>query len=230
MSKRGAIPQGTKFARASLLLLAVLNIGAKGPAPELFIDPGHGGGEQGVRSSAFNEADLALEVGKALQAALKERGVSAVLSREDAGSNPPLSARVTAANASRARAFISLHLNHSPSPYVHGPRLFVPKEAQAAAGAEGAPPRWEKAAGLKAGEARRLGAELAKALAQGSQKPGVQNLNLAAFKGLKLPAVVVELGFASHAESQERFKDAGYRRELAARLARGWMAYSGGQP
>src|SRR5438132_1191851 len=111
------------------LLLHALLLSAAALAaatPVLIIDPGHGGGDLGVHDGALNEAEIVQDVSAQLQALLKARGIESALSR--AASEGPLpSARVAAANASGARAFLSLHVNHSPSPSVRGPRIFIPK-------------------------------------------------------------------------------------------------------
>jgi N-acetylmuramoyl-L-alanine amidase len=209
---------------AAFFLAAALSLrAAPGPIPLLFIDPGHGGADRGVQADGLSEADLVLEIAQELQGLLKARGIDSVLSR-DASSSPALSARVAAANASGARAFLSLHINHSPSPGVHGPRVFIAKPLPP--GDRGEPSRWERAAGEHAEASRALAAELARALSTSeAAKVSVQNLNLAVLRGLELPGAMVELGFLSHAESRERFKDPQYRKELAGRLADGVTAW-----
>src|ERR1035437_588235 len=80
-------------------------------APDLYIDPGQGGAETGVHAGALNEADIVWDIATQLQALLKVQGLESVLSR-DAVTGPLPSARAAAANASGARAFLSLHVNH----------------------------------------------------------------------------------------------------------------------
>lgn len=209
-------------------LLAWVCLACLGPlraaaAPDLFIDPGHGGADRGVCAGAACEADLAFDVATQLAAALKAQNIECVLSR-DASESPAPSERVMAANASGARAMLSLHLNHSPSPSVRGPRIFIPKPLPAAAKDE--PRRWNKAGGQRSEEAKGLAGELAKALSQSeSAKVSVQNLDLVVFKGLAIPGVLCEMGFLSHAESRDRFSDAEYRKAVAAKLAEAVLAW-----
>ena len=193
-------------------------------APELYIDPGHGGNDPGVRSDAGSEAEITLDIASQLQAILKTKGIESALSRS--GSLGPLpSARAAAANASGAGAFLSLHVNSSPSAAVHGPRVFIPKAAPPASKDEPRP--WGRSAGQKSEEAKKLALELVKTLSQAeSGKLTVQNLNLVSFKGLAIPGVAVELGYLSHAESKTRFADAEYRKALAGRLADGVFAWA----
>ena len=193
-------------------------------APELFIDPGHGGIDLGVRDGDLNEAGIVFDIATQAAALLKLKGVECALARSASGGSLP-SARVAAANASGAKAFLSLHVNHSPSVTVRGPRIFIPKAAPAVAKDE--PQRWNNSAGQKSDEAKLLGLELAKALSQSeSAKVNVQNLNLVSFKGLAIPGVVVELGFLSHAESKARFASAEYRAAVAGRVAEAVFAWA----
>jgi N-acetylmuramoyl-L-alanine amidase len=194
-------------------------------APLLFIDPGHGPSRPGVSVDGLQEAALSLEVAGMLQAELKARGLECQLSR-DASSDPSLQERAAAANASGARAYLALHFNHSPNPGVHGPRIFIPKALPAKAAGE--PRRWENAAGQRAEEAKALALELAKPLSQGeASKATVQALNLAPFRGLALPAVLLELGYLSHEGTLQKLKAPEARRELARKLAQGILAWSG---
>lgn len=203
---------------AWLIFFLASRLAAAATAPPLiFVDPGHGAAEVGVKLEAQNEAEIVFDIATQFAAQLKSAGFESMLSRT-ALFNPPPSARAAMANGSGARAFLSLHLNHSPSPSVRGPRIFIPKPLPGAAKDE--PRRWEQAGGQRSDEAKGLGLELAKTLGQSeAAKLSVQTLNLVAFKGLSIPGVVVELGFLSHAESRERFSDPAFRKVVAGRLA-----------
>jgi N-acetylmuramoyl-L-alanine amidase len=208
----------------SLAAAAIFAAAGLAAAPELVLDPGHGVGDPGVHDATLNEADLALDIAKQVQVQLKAAGMECVLSR-DATSDPAPSERVAAANASGASAFLSLHFNHSPSPSVRGPRIFIPKASPNPA--KGSPQRWDRAAGAHAEESKALALELAKALSLSeSVKIGVQSMNLVVFKGLTMPGVLVELGFLSHAESRARLADPNYRAELSTRLAGAVLAWA----
>ena len=145
----------------------------------VILDPGHGGDDPGVQADGLKEADLVLEIATLAQEELKGAGIEAALTRTD-NSALLLSQRAAAANVSGARAFISLHLNHSASPYAHGPAVFIPKSGPPVSKDE--PLHWDSAASARADEARALGVELARALSVSeSQKSGVQSLNMGIF-------------------------------------------------
>lgn len=212
----------------ALLLLSLALVIHAQAVPVFFIDPGHGAGDPGVHVGNLNEADLVLDIASQLQAQLQNEGAECVLSR-DASSSPALSARVAEANASGARAFVSLHVNFSPSPDVRGPRVFIAKPQPPLA--KGEPSRWAQAAGSHAEESRSLGVALANSLSTSeSSRVNVQNLNLAVLKGLAIPGVMIELGFLSHAESRDRFNNPEYRKAVAGRLAEGMLAWANANP
>jgi N-acetylmuramoyl-L-alanine amidase len=209
---------------STFLGLALALVVKAGAAPTFFIDPGHGAGDPGVHQGNLSEADIVFDIASQLQALLKSQGLDSVLSH-DVSSSPALSARAAAANASGARAFISLHINSSPSPSVHGPRVFIAKALPPLAKGEAS--RWSQAAGSHSDESRTLAVELARALSTNeSAKVSVQTLNLAVLKGLNIPAVMLELGFLSHAESRDRFGDSEYRKQVAASLAQGLRSWA----
>jgi N-acetylmuramoyl-L-alanine amidase len=197
-------------------------------APTFFIDPGHGAGDPGAHVGNLNEADLVFNIATQVQAMLEAQGLDAVLSR-DQSTAPALSARVAAANASGARAFVSLHVNFSPSPTVHGPRVFIARPL--APRAKDDPSPWDQAAGAHSDAARSLASALARSLSTSDlTRVNVQTLNLAVLKGLSIPGVMVELGFLSHAESRDRFNDPEFLKTLARRVAQGMINWANSNP
>ena len=100
----------------------------------IVIDPGHGGAQALDESSANNatspsgvkEKDLALEMGRAVFAAIrdseaaKKANIVAVLTR-DADVNVGMAERAGIALAHSAKAFVSIHFNASTTHTVRGP-------------------------------------------------------------------------------------------------------------
>jgi N-acetylmuramoyl-L-alanine amidase len=192
------------------------------------IDPGHGGADRGVQAEGLNEADAVLEIARSLKDSLKAEGVEAMLTRSD-DSSMSLQQRVALANTSGASAFVSLHLNYSPSPSAKGLRLFIPKPGTAAPKDQALV--WDNAAESQAAQARVLASSMARALEAGlGQKASMQSLNMGIFKGLSLAGVVVELGFLSHAETLQGLKDPAQRKAMASSLAEGIKAWAESQP
>jgi N-acetylmuramoyl-L-alanine amidase len=90
------------------------------------IDPGHGGDDQGVRtSSGVTEKGLTLSVARRLKALVEGRlGVRVLLTRDD-DRDVPLDRRTAVANNNKADVFISLHVNASPRASASGASIRV---------------------------------------------------------------------------------------------------------
>lgn len=188
--------------------------------PLILIDPGHGGSDAGVQAPGFKESDYTLDLARRLQAALSARGVDSQLTRDHDMDLSP-SARVALADAMQPTAMISLHANAAFQEAARGPRIFTPAPGPVD---EPAAPLWPQASRLKAGASKALGLSLARALGQTGPR-AVQNLRLAVFRGLNVPACLVETEFASNPEGLAELKDPAKRDALAVRLAAGLGAW-----
>lgn len=87
----------------------------------IVLDPGHGGFDAGaVGSNGLEEKDLTLEFARRVKALLERDGTIAVhLTRTD-DTFVPLARRTGYANTRKGDAFVSLHLNASPSHQLRG--------------------------------------------------------------------------------------------------------------
>jgi len=188
--------------------------------PLVLLDPGHGGPDGGVQAAGFREADFVLDLARRVEPLLKARGADVRLTR-DSDEALSLSARVDLANALQPLAMVSLHVNAAFQPLARGTRLFVPAET-----AVDLPeaPLWGQAAGMHAAASHTLGLCLAKAFGVGGPRP-VQSLKLGLFRGLGVPACLVELEFATHPEDLALLKNDSQVQALAEKLADGIAAY-----
>lgn len=203
--------------------LLAAGLRAAAPAPQVLIDPGHGGTDAGVVVGFFREADYALALGKALVKQLKAAGIESALTR-DSDQSLSLSARVEAANRLLPQAMISLHVNASYQQGASGPRIFVPSDG---AVDDALAPLWEQASRLHAKESRALGEAVARSLGATSGRP-VQVLKMGLFRGNLVPTCVVELGFATDKAALRGFQDDAQRQATAQRLAHGLSNFLAG--
>ncbi len=194
-------------------------------APQVVLDPGHGGDDPGVIEPGFREADFTLALAQRMVPLLKARGITAALTR-DGDQALSVSARVALADAWRPRAFVSLHVNAAFQPLAAGPRVFIPVPAPAL---DPAAPLWQQASGLQEAASRALGTSLARALGLHGAH-AVQTLKLAVFRGLAVPGCLVELEFATHPEGLARLTDGAFADDLAAHLTAGIAEYLRGRP
>jgi len=218
----------------------------------IVLDPGHGGSESGaVGPSGVEEKDLTLLLARALKSRLESAlGVRVILTRDEDASLPHAT-RTAIANQNKADLFISLHLNSAFGASARGAETYflstTASDERAARSAEaenrtataGGAPRgddplydlqlilWDLAQSHFLGQSQRLGAliqgELNSALELRDR--GVKQAPFVVLMGAAMPAVLVEAGFISNPEEEERLQDPGYRAQLADALVRAIGAY-----
>jgi N-acetylmuramoyl-L-alanine amidase len=216
-------------------------------APERFdrvvIDAGHGGDDHGARGASGQlEKELVLDLAQRLAAKLRARGVTAVLTR-NADAFVPLDERTRVANASAADLFVSIHANASRLVKVRGAETFFASlEASDEAAEELA--RAENAAfgpaAAKLNQGDPVLAILGDLMAQqqladsqefariaqreitgaGSRSRGVKQAPFVVLMGVRMPAVLVEVGFVSNPSDEVALRKKGERERIAASLAR----------
>jgi N-acetylmuramoyl-L-alanine amidase len=91
----------------------------------IVLDPGHGGGEVGVRGAGgIEEKTVTLGVARRLRGLIESRlGIRVILTRDDDRAVGP-DERAAVANNNKADVFLSLHANAAPAPAVAGAEVF----------------------------------------------------------------------------------------------------------
>jgi N-acetylmuramoyl-L-alanine amidase len=230
----------------------------EGPAPEplqtLVIDPGHGGHDVGALGpSGLQEKELALDIARRVAALLQEElGVRVVLTRAR-DQFIGLRERTALANRERADLFVSIHVNAAPVAAATGTETyFLSNEAtdgaarRAAeyenrllgsdAGPRGGQPEvlrsilWDLAQSDFQQESSRVAEALQNHLDRALRRPsrGVKQAPFYVLGGAAMPAVLVEIGFISNPQEEQRLRDDGYRDRIARALAAGIAAYKRG--
>ena len=97
------------------------NGGARVITKRIVLDPGHGGFDAGaVNGNGLEEKELTLDFGRRVKALLeRDSSIAVHLTRTD-DTFVPLARRTGYANTRKADAFVSLHLNASPSHQLRG--------------------------------------------------------------------------------------------------------------
>jgi N-acetylmuramoyl-L-alanine amidase len=204
---------------AAAFALLCLTLGAGPSVFTVAVDPGHGGtnlGAAGLRPS-LHEKQVTLEIAKRMRRRLAaDRSIRVVLCR-DRDVLVPMRARVRCANEAGARLFLSLHANASPEAKRGTQRGFelyvlpasqVEEDAEAAAltARDDADAAWSAhrvraTAAESLAAARRIEWQLSDALGadrdRGIKQSGAM---LDVLQGLKMPAVLVEVGFIDNEE------------------------------
>jgi N-acetylmuramoyl-L-alanine amidase len=209
------------------------------PRPLVVLDPGHGGADLGAKNGALTEKDTALILARLVRDRLQARGVAATLTR-DSDVYLPLDARCALANDARATLFVSIHLNASPQAGSSGIETFVyegrdgddetvRRENQAGAAAP-RPPVDPAARAALDEESRRFAKTIQRRLVESARQAnageldrGVKAAPLYLLSGARMPAVLVEVGFATNRVEAGLLAKPAYCQRLADGIVRGVM-------
>jgi N-acetylmuramoyl-L-alanine amidase len=217
----------------------------------IVVDPGHGGDDTGAMAGGLMEKDVVLGIARRLRAALEAHGEAVRLTREG-DENRALTDRAALANRVEARVFISLHANASTFASVRGAETYYMSldqgatDAAAAAtaqvenlvesGAEGEQSPldlilWDLAQADVLNESARLALAVQLRLNErlGLNDRGVKQAPFVVLTGATMPAILVEVGFLSNAEEQQRLLDPAHQQQLAEAIAVGVLEFLGGR-
>jgi len=216
------------------------------PETIVVLDPGHGGVEHGaVGPSGLMEKDVTLALARRLKRELERGGrrISVVLTRDE-DRLVGLDERTAVANHNRAELFVSIHVNASPRAEAHGAEtyylstdatdgdasLLAEKENLAQGGkradekvAEGSLDLvlWDLAQNQYLAESSALAESVQSQLnvLTGTRNRGVRQAPFRVLMGATMPAVLVEVGFISNREEEERLRSATYQAQVVGALA-----------
>ncbi len=184
----------------------------------IVIDAGHGKPDEGAQSSrGTTEAETNLKIALKLQNLLEQSGSSVVLTRSDENAIYDLDAktlkekkisdihnRVKIGNESSADIFVSIHLNKIPQQQYDGWQTFYNAESQ---------------------EGQKLAVSIQNNLNNAIQKENnrvaksIENIYI--IKHVEIPITIVECGFLSNPEEEQKLLEDEYQNRLA------WGIYNG---
>lgn len=216
--------------------------------PIVAIDAGHGGIQGGaVGVCGVVEKDVTLSTARELAALLEASGRIAPTMTRLTDETLSLEARAEQANRAGATLFVSIHANASPQPETRGIETYflslraANRRAQAVADRENegrtlAPPHGTNSVAqlldqlrLNAAdrESQRLATRLQRDLTAGLQSGGrgVLQAPFIVLRESNMAAVLVEIGFLSHAEECRLLGDLEHQRTIAGLIASGILAH-----
>lgn len=205
----------------------------------IVIDPGHGGNDIGVRGAGGTaEKDVTLAVARQLQALIETRLGARVLLTRDADRTVPLDERTVTANNNKADLFLSLHAGGAPVETVSGAEVLhvrLGREGESArlraANAVALPVlgggsrtidavRWDLAQAPHVDTSATLASILVEALARRvpmGPRPR-RDAPLRLLMGTNMPAAMVEIGYLTNAEQEQRLRSDPYQATVAEAL------------
>jgi len=236
---------------AAALLLALWAIAAPPPAFLAVVDPGHGGDKEGASGpGGLREKQLTLQIARRVARRLEKAGGRVVMTRTR-DEDVPLAQRAALANAKQADLFLSIHLNSMPGRARAGTAgietYFLSADASdASAKAVAARENADRLAGEERdrddpvagildslGDAQALeeSSRLAYAVHERlvararAEDRGVKQAPFYVLAGARMAAVLLEVGFISHAAEARKLAQPAYQEELAAAVAEGVLAW-----
>ncbi|MEM8962687.1 MAG: N-acetylmuramoyl-L-alanine amidase [Acidobacteriota bacterium] len=204
----------------------------------IILDPGHGGSAAGaVGTRGTLEKELVLDISRRLASALERQLPVRVFLTRSRDVDLPHDARPAFANENKGDLFISVHLNASFSRSAHGAETYflaqkASDEAAAASAAfenQGSGPHndlemilWDLAHTYHMAESQRLAKLVQEELNQalGLVDRGVKQAPFRVLRGVDMPAILVELGFISNPDEEEKLLDPAYQNGLIDALVR----------
>jgi N-acetylmuramoyl-L-alanine amidase len=237
----------------SLAAALALALAAREPAFTVVLDPGHGGEQEGAKApDGAREKDLSLAISRRIAARLKRLGAKVVLTRTG-DISVPLANRAAIATAIRADLFVSVHLNSMPTAaqrrHSHGVETYflsadaTDLHAKAVAARENAdrlageaePDPNDPVAGilddLQDAASLQGSSKLAYAIhgklvsRLRAEDRGVKQAPFYVLAGARMPAVLLEVGFISHAEEGRKLRSREYQDRIAEAVALGVQAF-----
>ena len=217
---------------------------------KVVIDAGHGGNDPGaIGKSGLREKNVNLDIARKLNTLLRSEGVQTVLTRSS-DKFIPLSTRVNIANKSGADLFISIHSNANRSRSVSGFEVYyvapsVSDTKRAAFTARNAPldlknavfsgssPElrsivWDMIYTNSRAESIELSHSLCRIMDSciDANILGVKGARFQVLKGVRMPGVLIEIGFLSNPNEERLLKTSAYRQKLAEGILEGIREYS----
>ncbi len=213
------------------------------------VDPGHGGHDVGaVSRRGIMEKDVNLGVAKELRRYLEKESDLKVILTRDNDSYLELNDRAEIANSSSGDLFLSLHCNSWFNDGARGLETYFLSPAQSdwaksveaaenqagrPAGHEGDPGDvefivWELVQNRFISSSSQLAETVQNEVTRdlGMPNRGVRQAGFRVLVGAYMPAILIELGFLSHAQEEKKLGERTYQRELAKAIGDAILTYS----
>jgi N-acetylmuramoyl-L-alanine amidase len=201
------------------------------------LDPGHGGKDSGNHVGGLfghSEKTYTLALALELRAQLQAAGYRVILTRKK-DVYVELPDRPAIANRNGADLFISLHFNATPvdKADIAGPETYcitpagAPSSNAHAEGGESSIGTGPTAANRNQNQSLLLAYEMERSLTHNlaANDRGVRRARFAVLRDATMPAILIEGGYMTHPIESKKIYDSDYRREMAAAIVKGIMAY-----
>ena len=172
---------------------------------KVFIDPGHGGYDDGAVQNGVFEDELNLQISQKIEAKLKTKGVQVQMSRYD-DTYLSLTERTRMANNWGADIFVSIHQNSATNSSAEGIETYYHSSRQ---------------------DSKELAVEIQNDLIQSTNvtNRGVKTANYSVIQTASMPSNLVECGFISNHTEAKNLSSSSYQDKVADGIVNGIMDY-----
>ena len=168
----------------------------------IVLDPGHGGEDEGCSRNGVLEKDINLEIARAVETKLKEKGYQVVFTREGDVTRSK-EERVDKANAVQGDLYISIHQNANEMPEPDGMEVWYCNERY----------------GRESERLARLMQKYIVAETEARERELVETDSLYVIRESNMPSCLIETGFLSNAAERKKLADPEYQEKIAAGIA-----------
>ena len=192
----------------------------------IVIDPGHGGFDRGAAGKRIIEKHYVLAIARRTAEILRKCGYQVILTR-NADYLVPLNHRAVIANNQRGDLFVSLHCNSSTDARATGIETYCLTPAGASSTNQKKILNISYPGNLLDGNNFLLAFEMQKALLVRTKSAdrGVRRGRFAVLRNLKMPGVLVEMGFISNPAEEYKLSQKACQEQIARGIAVGVINY-----
>ena len=197
----------------------------------LVVDPGHGGADTGCKGrTGVLEKHVVLALAEQIEVLCEQREIPVLFTRKEDVERRPID-RIRFANRNRAKLFLSLHCNTSPSPNEAGIHIYInnssgklrskdPAEVEKGMLSRGKIRALSQEDFLE--ESRQFATHIQKALEPLSNSPiPLTELPMITLSGVYMPAILIELGYLSNEADEARLTNVANMGSMAVGIIQG---------
>jgi N-acetylmuramoyl-L-alanine amidase len=196
---------------------------------QVILDAGHGGTDTGVKlSDKSYEKDITLSITSVLKNELEKSGNIRVLLTRSTDKDLSISERRKTITASHSNLYIGIHVNAGYGKESSGYELYFPGFKSISAGQVNSKEILEDMAKNKyLNDSVRLAQLIQRNLETvfPRKSRGLRNAPFINLEGITMPAVIIEIGFATNQEDRKKIMDENVRSSIARALTKSVKEY-----
>jgi len=219
------------FTLAVILFCLIPMVGFGAPQQNTYtvlLDPAHGGDDPGVVSDKFREKELTLNLALLVREEVQKKTGLRIQLIRSTDRTLTIAERIKSAGTLNADALLSLHVNAGFGKQANGYEVYFPGFRQSVpTGKNSSPIVKDMARNTSLNDSVRLAQRIQSALETVFPRKGrgLRDASIPILDGLTIPALVVEIGFATDPDDRKRLTAEKTQRAVARALVTGLNDY-----